>query len=70
MFYKDNPKKFRGGFCKVFYRGYTHPRMWAQYASNHTGVCLVFDKELIKISINHDFRNMGQLFEDSIVYKD
>ena len=25
-------------------RGYARPRMWAQYARNHTGVCIVFDR--------------------------
>jgi len=25
-------------------RGFTHPRMWAQYGSNHRGVCFVLDK--------------------------
>ena len=31
---EDTPKR---GFCK--------PRMWAQYAGNHTGICLIFDSE-------------------------
>ena len=26
-------------------RGWGHPRMWAQYADKHKGVCLVFDKD-------------------------
>lgn len=28
-------------------RGFALPRMWAQYARNNTGVCLVFDKNLL-----------------------
>jgi Protein of unknown function (DUF2971) len=28
-------------------RGFSRPRMWAQYAGNHTGVCLVIDKEML-----------------------
>jgi hypothetical protein len=28
-------------------RGWAHPRMWAQYAGNHTGACLIFDKEAL-----------------------
>lgn len=28
-------------------RGYARPRMWAQYAGNHTGVCVVFDRALL-----------------------
>lgn len=27
----------------IFMRGFSKPRMWAQYAENHAGVCLVFD---------------------------
>lgn len=29
-------------------RGFNHPRMWAQYADNHHGVCLAFDKNKIE----------------------
>lgn len=29
---------------KNFYRGCCRPRMWAQYADNHKGVCLKFDR--------------------------
>lgn len=29
-------------------RGFALPRMWAQYANNNTGVCLVFNKELLE----------------------
>ena len=32
-------------------RGMHHPRMWAQYANNATGVCLAFDKEKLLRSI-------------------
>lgn len=31
--------------------GALHPHMWANYAERHTGVCLVFDKELLHQSI-------------------
>jgi hypothetical protein len=27
-----------------FLRGYGHPRMWAQYGSNHAGVCIMLDR--------------------------
>jgi hypothetical protein len=27
----------------IFNRGFSKPRMWAQYADRHTGVCIVFD---------------------------
>ena len=31
----------------IYRRGFTKPRMWAQYAERHTGVCLVFLKSLL-----------------------
>ncbi len=33
--------------------GFAHPRMWAQYASNNEGCCLVLNKEKIDIAINN-----------------
>ncbi|WP_027728637.1 DUF2971 domain-containing protein [Treponema sp. C6A8] len=30
------------------FKGWARTRMWAQYADNHTGVCLVFDKKEFK----------------------
>jgi len=32
-------------------RGYGRPRMWAQYAENHRGVCIVFDRESLNQAI-------------------
>jgi hypothetical protein len=44
---------------KEFIPGYNMPRMWAQYAENHRGVCIEFDKkeftEKIKCSFNPIF---------------
>lgn len=28
-----------------YHRGYARPAMWAYYAGNHTGICLVFDRQ-------------------------
>lgn len=35
----------------IFQRGYCKPRMWAQYAANHTGMCLVFDKVKLDLTL-------------------
>lgn len=49
-------------------RGYGKPRMWAQYADLHRGVCLIFDRELLG-------ENMKESFSDSditggkVIYK-
>jgi hypothetical protein len=29
----------------IFKRGFCKPRMWAQYAERHSGVCIVFDRQ-------------------------
>lgn len=40
----------------VFYEaGYNHPRMWAQYANNNTGVCIVIDEKKLKEINDKDF---------------
>lgn len=36
----------------IFKRGFCKPRMWAQYADNHKGVCLVFDREQLQQRID------------------
>ncbi len=50
-----------------FYRGYGHPRMWAQYAENHSGVCLMLNKEnlhkeILNVAINE------RLYSGSVIY--
>lgn len=36
-------------------RGFCRPRMWAQYAKNHEGVCLIFNRDSIKNGISQAF---------------
>ncbi len=36
-------------YNEVFHEaGYNHPRMWAQYADNNTGACIVIDEKKLK----------------------
>lgn len=35
----------------IFRRGFCKPHMWAHYAENHAGVCLVFDKQKLSQAI-------------------
>lgn len=37
-------------------RGFCKPRMWAQYAALHSGVCLVFDRKRIDATFHSQFR--------------
>lgn len=42
-------------------QGYEHDRMWAQYAGNHTGLCLFFDREKLVGKMEKHFRNRNGL---------
>ncbi len=55
-------------FNEVFNEaGYNHPRMWAQYAENNTGACIVIDeKKLKEINENNLFGVFNKL--ESVEY--
>jgi hypothetical protein len=53
-----------------FGRGYCHPRMWAQYAGGHSGVCLVFDKALLHAALAEALSSLGELFFGKVLYAD
>lgn len=42
-FNKRNRSEYK--YFNAYGRGYALPRMWAQYASNHSGVCFIMNKE-------------------------
>ncbi|MGD8971812.1 MAG: DUF2971 domain-containing protein [Desulfobacterales bacterium] len=43
------------------------PRMWAQYAENHRGVCLLFDKHILHETLEKNF-GRDALFCGSVAY--
>ncbi|EHU1305756.1 DUF2971 domain-containing protein [Acinetobacter baumannii] len=45
-------------------RGYGHSRMWAQYAANHTGICLIFEKKLLEKSFIATFNSYTYFMQD------
>lgn len=45
-------------------KGYARPRMWAQYAKNHQGVCLVFNKERIIDIFKNSFSDKQTFYGD------
>ncbi|PQP80733.1 hypothetical protein C0Q44_26255 [Paenibacillus sp. PCH8] len=69
-FTRDDPKKFNTGHSLIIHRGYCRPRMWAQYAENHAGICLVFDKQKLNDSILSQLNFLGDIYQGSIKYKD
>lgn len=54
----------------IFNRGYCKPRMWVQYAENHTGVCLVFDKECLNEVLKKKFNRQYYIFSGGVTYVD
>lgn len=51
-------------------RGYCHPRMWAQYADGHKGVCLVLEKAALRAEIDRTITPLGKLFSGEVLYAD
>jgi hypothetical protein len=50
-------------------RGHSRPRMWAQYAANHAGACIVFDKKKLDQSIrSYAAQNSLQVYCGSVRY--
>lgn len=45
--FHDNVFSKQVTFCNNLNHGWARTRMWTQYANNHKGVCLIFDKEKI-----------------------
>lgn len=50
-------------YYDVYGRGFALPRMWAQYAQNHNGVCFVLNKEKIieKVDAERSFFEAGSV---------
>lgn len=66
-FTKDDSKEVSSAFYGC---GFQHPRMWAQYADNHRGVCIGFSSDKIINSAKKHLSKNGQFFFDSVEYKD
>ncbi len=42
--------------------------MWAQYAGNHTGVCIFFDRARLTQRMEEHFKNRGRLLHGAVSY--
>jgi hypothetical protein len=51
----EQPSDLERMYSAFLNPGYARPRMWAQYAENHKGVCLSFDKEKLEDDLRHRF---------------
>jgi len=54
----------------IFKRGFCKPRMWAQYAGNHSGVCLVFDRHKLDTAISGQINKRHLTLKGDVNYRD
>ena len=47
--------------------GYSRPRMWAQYAENHKGVCLIFDGTKLDANIHKELETHCQIIQGPVL---
>jgi hypothetical protein len=59
-----------GNRSPQYARGYARPRMWEQYAENHAGVCLVFDRKLLDEWFKVGLPARKHTISHDIVYSD
>ncbi len=72
---KNLPKRKYKGTNKSLVKehsryGYAHPKMWAHYSENHTGICLVFDGKKLHSNISSALKNRCKIFSGPVNYKD
>jgi Protein of unknown function (DUF2971) len=62
----------KGGFVDldIYKRGFSKPRMWAQYGNRHQGVCLVFDRALLDQRIRETSPAKAQVIAGKVIYAD
>lgn len=54
----------------AYERGHSRPRMWAQYADNYGGACLVFDKAKLSATIGtSSHESEGRVFYGHVEYR-
>jgi hypothetical protein len=52
----------------IFRCAWARPRMWEQYADNHAGVCLVFDRPELLDALRRSFEPLGPYWHDNVSY--
>ena len=63
VFYNKNNDYY---YVDMMGRGFSLPRMWAQYADNNKGVCLIIDKVKFDKELN---KKMNLILESDVKYK-
>jgi len=65
---KRRSKRSKSRITELYKFGYSRPRMWAQYAGNHTGVCLEFSYQKLNKSIISNLAEACNLFSGHVEY--
>lgn len=52
----------------IFRRGFSKPRMWAQYGDKHAGVCLVFDRKRLIELVEEEFSLKHLVLSGPVTY--
>ncbi len=65
----DDSSSVGMGIDKINGRGFCRPRMWAQYAENHTSACLVFVKAALHRSIEAAIPENCSLYFGPVAYR-
>jgi hypothetical protein len=65
----DDPASPGTGFGE-FGRGYAHSALWAHYGGAHSGVCLVFERDALRVAIEDALLSKGRLYEGRVEYAD
>jgi hypothetical protein len=63
----DSAAEF-GNLEAMWGRGFSRPRMWAQYADNHRGACLIFDRAALEHAIVASKPPASQLWDGPVQY--
>jgi hypothetical protein len=65
-----NPNDSSSLYFNTFMAGSYRPRMWAQYAENHQGVCLKFNGTKLNDQIQNELRDRCEIFYGEVLYSD
>ena len=60
----ENPNNLNTKRC------FGRPRMWAQYADNHRGICLLFNRDKLDLEIQAAVQGDACLYSGEVVYDD
>ena len=65
---KDDARINPNSIDYMFHRGFSKPRMWAQYGKDHTGVCLIIDREKLIRDIQLELGSRGETYIGHVKY--